>query len=125
MPNKRVLSIGQCAADHMSITWTLRGNFDAQVISADNLEEARRQLQDGEFQLVLVNRVLDANGASGLEVIKQLKAEEGAARDVPVMLVSNYDDAQQQAVRAGAIPGFGKAALRNPAVVALLKQYLG
>src|SRR5690242_15063485 len=108
MAKKRILSIGQCAADHMSITWTLRSNFDAEVVSADDLEEARRQFQDGDFQLVLVNRVLDASGASGLDVIKQLKAGDGSAREVPVMLVSNYEDAQQQAVQAGAVPGFGK-----------------
>jgi len=124
MPAKRVLSIGQCAADHMAITWTLRGSFDAEVVGADDLEEARSQLQDGPFDLVLVNRVLDADGGSGLEVIRQLKAGE-ETRALPVMLVSNYEDAQQQAVTAGAVPGFGKAALRQPQVIGRLRAYLG
>jgi len=43
---------------------------------------------------------------------------------VPVMLVSNYQEAQQQAVGAGAVPGFGKDSLGRPSMIALLKPFL-
>jgi CheY-like chemotaxis protein len=72
---------------------------------------------------VLVNRVLDADGSSGLELIRALKAEE-QLRDVPVLLVSNYEDAQAQAVQAGAVPGFGKAELGQPHMLACVEPYL-
>ena len=45
-------------------------------------------LRAGEFDLVLVNRVLDADGSSGLDLIRAIKADPDLA-NVPVMLVSN------------------------------------
>jgi CheY-like chemotaxis protein len=120
---KRVLSVGQCFADHSRITHVLRGAFGAEVIGADSLRQGLEQLHQERFALVLANRVLDADGSSGLELIRAIKADEHL-RDVPVMLVSNYEDAQAQAVQAGATPGFGKAALGQPHMLARVEPYL-
>jgi two-component system chemotaxis response regulator CheY len=124
MTAKRVLSVGQCMADHGSIARTFRQHFQAEVVPADRGEEAVNLAAEEQFDLVLVNRVLDADGSSGMEVIRRLKENE-ALRQVPVMLVSNYDDAQQEAVRLGALPGFGKAALGQPQTISRLKAVLG
>src|SRR6476660_8348454 len=51
MTAKRVLSVGQCAADHGSISWTLRSSFGAEVVGADTAEEALTLLRDGDFAL--------------------------------------------------------------------------
>jgi hypothetical protein len=40
------------------------------------------------------------------------------------MLVSNYADAQQAAVAAGALPGFGKREIGTPKVKELLRSAL-
>jgi hypothetical protein len=73
-------------------------------------------------QLVLVNRINDVDGAEGLALISQLTTT-GLA---PVMLVSNLPEAQQAAIKAGALAGFGKAELKKPEVAerisAALKQ---
>jgi CheY-like chemotaxis protein len=124
MSAKRVLSIGQCMADHSAISWTVRQHFGAEVVPADTAAEALKRLRQETFDLVLINRVLDADGSSGLEVIKQLRTDEGA-RQVPVMLVSNYPDPQREAVELGAAPGFGKGALGQPQTIARLKAFLG
>lgn len=124
MPSKRVLSVGQCAADHAAISRTLEGLFQAEVESVDRTPEALDRLRRETFDLVLVNRVLDADGSAGLELIREVKADE-ALRKVPIMLVSNYEDAQREAAAAGAAPGFGKAALGQPATTARLKTFLG
>jgi CheY-like chemotaxis protein len=128
MTMKRVLSVGQCAADHPSIAHVLRREFDAQTIGAVDAEEALARLRESTFDLVLVNRVFDADGDSGLELIRRLKADSALAA-TPVMLVSNYEDAQAEAVQAGAVPGFGKAMLGRPAmlerVAAVLKSENG
>jgi len=42
-----------------------------------------------------------------------------------VMLVSNYEDAQKEAVAAGALAGFGKASLGRPAMIESLRSVLG
>jgi two-component system chemotaxis response regulator CheY len=123
MPTKRVLSLGQCGADHASISWVLESGCGAEVIPAATADEALTLLRDGDFDLVLVNRVLDYDGDSGVDFIARLKADE-ALQAVPVMLVSNYEDAQEQAVKGGALPGFGKSSLRHPQTVARLKEVL-
>ena len=73
---------------------------------------------------MLINRVLDADQTYGLEIIKQVKADQKLAATA-VMLVSNYDDSQSEAVRVGALPGFGKASLGQPAMLARVRQILG
>jgi len=120
---KRVLSVGQCFADHSGISDVLRTAFGAKVVSADTQDGALDLLRQGAFALVLVNRLLDTDGSSGQVVIRAIKADE-QLRDLPVMLVSNYDDAQAEAVRVGAAPGFGKAALGQPHMLARVEPYL-
>src|SRR5262245_28893685 len=124
MATKRVLSVGQCGADHGSISAAVRKHFDADVVSVDTASDALDLARSEPFDLVLVNRVFDADGGSGIGLIKQLRADD-AFRQVPVLLVSNYDNAQREAVAAGAAPGFGKAALGQPSMVSRLKSFLG
>ena len=123
MITKRVLSVGQCMADHGSISRTLRQAFGVEVASADSVEESLTKLRAEAFALVLVNRIFDADGSSGLDLIKAIKAD-AALKAVPVMLVSNYEDAQTQAVAVGAEAGFGKATLGRPAMLACVRPYL-
>jgi CheY-like chemotaxis protein len=123
MTAKRVLSVGQCLADHSGLARTLRQAFGAEVVAAAGADEALGRLRRERFALVLVNRVFDADGASGLELIRRISAEEGLAPP-PVLLISNYDDAQRAAVEAGAAPGFGKAELGRPEMLARVGEYL-
>jgi CheY-like chemotaxis protein len=123
MAVKHVLSVGQCYADHSAINRTIRQHFDAEVEAAATPAEALALLRQQPFDLVLVNRVLDTDGSSGLNLITRLKEEKVAP--VPVMLVSNYEDSQREAVRQGALPGFGKAALGQPRTLERLRAVLG
>ena len=123
MATKRILSVGQCMADHSSISWTFQRHFNAEVQPAHSVADALSQLRQEPFDLVLVNRVFDADGSSGVSLIQELQADE-TLRKIPIMLVSNYDDAQREAVQAGALPGFGKAALGQPQMVARVKAIL-
>jgi two-component system chemotaxis response regulator CheY len=109
MAHPRILSVGQCGFDHMTISTRLRLSLGARVTGAGTAGEALEALRsDGPFDLVLVNRVGDRDGAPGLDLIRALKGDPALA-DLPVMLVSNYPDAQAEAVALGALPGFGKA----------------
>jgi two-component system chemotaxis response regulator CheY len=120
----RVLSVGQCGFDHRTIAGYLGRQFGALVECANTFDEARDALYRARFDLVLINRVLDLDETSGLDLIRTLKAECGLEK-VPVMLVSNYPDAQQAAIDLGASPGFGKADLGSPATHDRLKSLLG
>lgn len=126
MPGPRVLSVGQCGYDHSSISRFLQQSIEAKVDPADSADEALQALRadPSRFDLVLVNRVFDRGGGSGLELIEEIRRDSTLA-EVPVMLVSNHQDAQQRAVEAGALPGFGKSDLGDPAIAERLRDSLG
>jgi DNA-binding response OmpR family regulator len=124
MTAKQVLSVGQCLADSGSLKRTFLHSFGVEVVSADDAAEAISLLHGGDFALVLVNRVFDADGSSGLDLIRSVRGDE-ALRSVPIMLVSNYPEAQAEAVAAGALPGFGKAVLGQASMLARVAKVLG
>ena len=119
----RVLDVGQCGFDHGSIARHLQTAYGAEVTAADSTNAALVSLRAGTFDLVLVNRVFDANGSPGLDLIRAIKADPALA-SIPVILVSNYPDAQAEAKQAGALPGFGKGDLRPGRSVAALDDVL-
>ena len=110
---KRVLDVGQCSPDHSAIRRLLESRFAATVVQAHSLTDTLAELRREPVDLVLINRKLDADYSDGMEILAAIKADAALAR-VPVMVVSNYAEAQAAAVAAGAVPGFGKAELSRP-----------
>jgi two-component system chemotaxis response regulator CheY len=123
MNRPRVLSVGQCGFDHGKITRHLAETFGADVLGADSFDEAIEALRSGPFDLVLVNRISDLDGARGVDLIRRIKADPALA-SLPVMLVSDYASAQSEATSLGALPGFGKTALRSGQADLTLKNAL-
>ena len=121
---KRILDVGQCGPDHATISSFLKRNFDCEVDRAHDAEDALRQVAAGAFDLVLINRKLNADYSDGIQIIRHMKADKATA-DVPVMLVTNYPDQQDAAVEAGALRGFGKLEFDDPATRARLAAVLG
>lgn len=119
----RVLDVGQCAMDHGAISRLITKSFGAQVDRAHTLAEALDAVGSRSYDLVLVNRILDTDGSAGMAVLEAIKQNPRTAA-VRVMLVSNYADAQAQAVAAGAEPGFGKNSLNSAATRELLQNLL-
>ena len=120
---RKLLDVGQCDADHFRISSTLGENFDVEIQRAHSHDEALKLATDTSFDLVLINRLLDADGSPAMDVLSELKATPATA-EIPVMVVSNFEDAQKTAVQAGAVQGFGKAALDSNETKELLAQYL-
>ncbi len=121
--SKKVLDVGNCSLDRRSIRQLLKDDFDAQVLAVPGSEEALEALRRDRFDLVLVNREFARSKALGVELIRQIKVDPRLA-DVPVMLLSDYAEAQQEAVAAGADPGFGKAELDCDETRAKLAAFL-
>ena len=93
----------------MAALW--RDQLDATVDRVATGKDAAAHLKKGSYDIVLVNRVLDADGSSGLDVIEDLFR---ANTSIPIMLVSDRPEAQDAAVALGAVRGFGKADLGAP-----------
>ena len=119
---KRVLDIGNCGPDHGAITHMIQTHFDAQVDAAHAAADALPLLEQHDYDLILVNRLLDVDGTPGLDVLAELQRSPRA--DVPVMLITNFAEHQQTAVAAGAVQGFGKNAIGAPQTIELLGNYL-
>jgi CheY-like chemotaxis protein len=124
MAGKVVLSVGQCRPDSAAIGHYLRSNFAAEVVTADTAAVALQLLAEQSFQLVLLNRILDADCSEGMQILHEIRRQD-RWKEIPVMLVSNYADWQQKAVAAGAIPGFGKAELNRPETRQRVAEALG
>jgi CheY-like chemotaxis protein len=120
---KRVLDVGQCAPDHATIRSFLTRNFDCEVVQTHGADDTLEQLRRGQFDLVLVNRKLDADYSDGIEVIRRIKGDPATAA-VPVMLVTNYPEHQEAAIAAGSIRGFGKLEYNKPETLARLAAEL-
>ena len=119
----RVIDVGNCGFDHGALSGLLRQQFQVPCLSVANGAELQRELKQGDVALIIVNRVFDSDGGDGLALIGQLKQNPETA-DIPVMLLSNYPDAQAKAVSMGALPGFGKSSLRNDATREMLASVL-
>ena len=120
---KRVLSVGQCGADHASIRAFVERTFDAKLVGVDNAAQALAALRADKADLVLVNRKLDADYSEGLPIIEAIKADPALA-SIPCMLVTNYAEHQQAAIAAGAEAGFGKQELSRPETREKLARFL-
>ena len=110
-----VISVGQCGYDNSRIRTLIRSiDSTVEIKETDSHQETMEVLASlGEAALVLVNRVFDMDGSSGMDLISQLKSKESEFAAIPVMLVSNYEKSQAEAIANGAIPGFGKSELQS------------
>ncbi len=120
---KKVLSLGNCRYDHGRLAAMLNEHFHADVVYARHEEEALEKLRGEQFHLVMVNRILHRDGQQGLDVIRHLKSEPDLAA-TPVMLLSNHENYQQEALAVGAEPGFGKEQFDTPEMIEGLRPYL-
>ena len=121
---KTVVDCGNCGPDYNAIRQMVQSNFEAVVLQTHSLEDTLELLAQRSVDLVTVNRKLDRDYSDGMDVIRGIKADPRFSL-VPIMLVTNYDEYQEAAAKVGAVRGFGKLSVRDPATVGLLQPYLG
>ncbi len=121
--SKRVLDVGNCVPDHAAVRALMERTFGAEVVQTHGPEDTLAELKAGSFDLVVINRKLDQDYSDGLDIIKTIKADAALAK-TPVMLITNYEDHQADAVAAGAEPGFGKLSMSSPQTLERLRKFL-
>lgn len=119
----RVLDVGNCNPDHASIRMILERHFRVDIDRVMFVDEAIERMRATAYDLVLFNRLIFEDQSEGIELVRRAKVDS-TVKPAPMMMISNYADAQAAAVEAGAVPGFGKAAVAKAATVDLLSQYL-
>ncbi len=110
---KRILDVGNCVPDHAAITQFFTKHIECVVERAHHVDDAMEKLKAQPFHLVVVNRKLDVDYSDGIEVIRKIKSTTETA-EVPVMLITNYEEHQDAAIEAGAVRGFGKLEYDHP-----------
>lgn len=110
-PVTHVVLVGHCGLDSPVL-----GSWAKQLLPDTEIARVNRQAELGDYlngrSLLLINRVLDGrfDHPTSLKMIETFAAQDDPPR---MMLVSNYPDAQAEAVAAGAQPGVGKSELNT------------
>jgi DNA-binding NarL/FixJ family response regulator len=121
---RKVLLVGHCGLDSRYLQLAVRqASGGAVVEAAEDQEALLAKLAAGHIDLVLMNRELGYGFApdGGVEMIRLLR---GRFANLRMMLVSNYAEAQQAAIAAGALPGFGKREIGTARVRQMLRAAL-
>ncbi|MEM7228197.1 MAG: hypothetical protein AAF432_05200 [Planctomycetota bacterium] len=101
--------VGHCGPDTFMLRSAItRAVPDAAIELVNDGDALQDHISRGA--VLLVNRELDGHFStrSGIELIAIVAEQHPAS---VAMLVSNFEDAQADAVAAGALPGFGKSQL--------------
>lgn len=120
--SKTILLVGHCGVDGPRLQSEVRSIIDAADVRRINSESDLEQAVKEGADLLLVNREpLGFEPEQGVDLIRKLHVEHPEQR---MMLVSDFDDAQEEAVSAGAVPGFGKRDIGSPKLADTVKQAL-
>jgi len=116
---KKVALVGHCGPDSFLLVNAVRSAVPG-VVVIKNTDE--KDLWESGAELLLVNRVLDGfyDDEQGLRIVG-----EAASKGVPAMIISNYQDAQDAAVAAGGVAGFGKTDVRSDKSRNAIRSALG
>ena len=117
--SKRVVLVGHCNFDGPRLQQAIQSpNIDViRVNDEADLESACAAGAD----LLLVNREPVGFDTDGLSIIADVHERFPEQK---MMLVSDYPEAQADAVESGALPGFGKADLGSPKLMQTVKGAL-
>jgi hypothetical protein len=123
MPDRpNIVLVGHCGPDiSMMKSAISRAAPGVSVSVANNARTLEAQL--GPKSILLINRVLDGgfDTDSGTELIEHFAR---AGNPPAMMLISDFDEAQREAVAAGSQPGFGKSQLYNESTARKLRDAL-
>lgn len=121
---KKVYLVGHCSPDSSYLSLAIRAVAPDCAIARVNDEKGLATALQDSPDLLLINRQLDGDFAafSGIDLIARCRQTHPQAKS---MLISNYADAQAQAIGAGAMPGFGKSELSTRKAREALASALG
>jgi hypothetical protein len=119
---ERILLVGHCGFDASALARAVSRVAGDVPVSQVGTQRQLDEQADGST-LLLINRILDGrfDARGGVALIEQLASRDDAPA---MMLISNFDDPQVDAQRAGALPGFGKTQMDAAQTQRMLQQLL-
>ena len=122
--SKTIVLVGHCGPDAGLLRSAVSRAVPAASIASAN-DMASLMTHASANHLLLINRALDGefDGTdSGVELIRRIRRNPAPPA---AMLISNFPEAQAEAVEAGALPGFGKKSLYADSTAAMLRDAAG
>ncbi len=116
-----VMLVGHCGPDAIMLKTVVQRALPEASVELVNDQASLDATLAGDVVL-LVNRELDGAfhvGTGGIDLIRQLAQSD---LPPPMLLVSNFEEAQSEARAAGAMPGFGKSDLYHDDTTQRLKD---
>lgn len=100
---KKILIVGPCYADAQALKKKLESEFRVKTHEVTKIAEAENFLRQRSCDLVLVTRICNGDKRPGLELIKYVKKN---CPDIPIILLSRFPEAQEEAKKEGAKAAF-------------------
>jgi DNA-binding NarL/FixJ family response regulator len=121
MPHSVIL-VGHCGIDGPRLQREISAKLpNTDVVRCNSTADLDRHCEEGA-DLFLVNREPVGFDQDGLAIVRKVHEEHP---ELKVMLVSDYPEAQEEAVKAGAMQGFGKSLMGSPELAEKVKAALG
>src|SRR5436190_9660580 len=98
---RSVILVGHCGVDGPRLQSELSRLDDVEVTRVNSTADLERTVEQGA-DLLLVNREPVGFDEGGIDIVRQLCQTHP---DTKVILVSDYENAQAEAEKAGALPG--------------------
>jgi DNA-binding NarL/FixJ family response regulator len=117
----QIFLVGHCNYDGPRLQQLISTKFPDARVTRINTDQDLRQACESPDALLLVNREPVGFDCDGLDIIRDVCKQPKRAR---AMLVSDYDDAQQEAQTAGALPGFGKREIGKESLIERIRGAL-
>ncbi|HEV7299292.1 MAG TPA: hypothetical protein VGN72_08005 [Tepidisphaeraceae bacterium] len=120
--SKFVVLVGHCNFDGPRLQREIETKVaPCKVLRVNDVPSLTEACENG-VDLLLINREPVGFDEAGLDLVKDLHSRYPQQK---IMLVSDYADAQQQAIGCGALPGFGKADMGSPKLIETVKGAIG
>lgn len=119
-----VVLVGHCGPDSSFLRMAVSGAAPGSIVAmADSEAELDAAVEKGA-DLLLFNRVMEFgfDERDGVELLARTRRNHP---EIKVMMISNYPETQQDAEKAGAVPGFGKREVGSDNSRQRIRQALG
>jgi hypothetical protein len=116
---RRVVLVGHCSLDGPRLQEEIRAMpEEPEVLRVNDKAKLEAVCEEGE-NLLLVNREPVGFDEEGIDIVRHVHERYPGQN---VMLVSDFSDAQEEAVEAGAMQGFGKRDMGTPKLAKAVRR---
>src|SRR4051794_2884939 len=109
-----VILVGHCDFDGPRLQKEISAKMPNVNVTRLNDEDEFDRIIKSSDAVLLINREPVGMDRDGIELVRCACESNGNSH---VMLISDYEDAQEEAEELGALPGFGKADIGSPKLV--------